>query len=155
MKRFFVYDSIKEYLLVLMIIIIIIGGICLSFLYFIDGEYFNKPLSEYSETLKTDKAVYRQGETITASWNRCMGREMKAPFIKHWAFVDSIIYNLPSVTGIPNTELGCREVNIFITDVPRNLLPGLYYLSGSIEYQINKVKTKIYERKTNEFEIIE
>ena len=154
MKRFFIYDSVKEYLLMLMMIIIIVGGSCLFFLYYIDGEFFNKPLSQYDDILITNKAEYYSGETITASWNRCVDRKMKAPVIKHWSFVDGIIYNLPTTIGIPDTELGCHDVNIFITEVPENLPTGTYYLTGSIEYKVNKVKTKVYERQTNEFKII-
>jgi len=154
MKRFFIYDSVKEYLLMLMMIIIIVGGSCLFFLYYIDGEFFNKPLSQYDDILITNKAEYHSGETITASWNRCMGKRIKSSFIKNWSFVNGLVYNLPTVTGITNTGLGCHSVNIFITEIPENLPAGTYYLTGSIEYKVNKVKTKVYERQTNEFKII-
>jgi hypothetical protein len=137
-----------------MISVTLVGGGYLYFLYCVDGTLINRPYSNYSTEVKTDKLVYKQGEMILGTWYRCLNRKLSTPLIRHWSFVDGLVYATPETEIAPMNELGCNNRTSTITEIPKNLPTGEYYLSGSLQVKINSVRTIEYPRKTNKFTVI-
>ena len=132
------------------LLIIIFGGIYLFYLIYIDGVYVDIPLTFDSSVLTTDKQQYKNGEALYAKFKFCKHTTVDCEV--NWAFIDDLIYNVPTHHGI--VEPGCYEKDIFISNIPENLQPGRYHVIGEIKYQINPMQLITYNVSTNNFLIV-
>jgi hypothetical protein len=124
------------------------------FIYFLDGVVYKPPLISYNKLVTTDQKVYKAGDSIFITGHYCFGRETTDAIIRTWTFVDGLVYALPTSRSSIQYVKGCQDVTAYAAVVPKNLPPGKYHMEGIMEYEVNKTRTVIYPRHTNEFEII-
>ena len=148
------WRKVHNILLILMTTVIFIGGGYLYFIYLIDGSYYNPIFGKFNPEVVLEKTEYRMGEDIYGTWEYCLNRKLIYPTIKTWSFVDSLIYSLPTDSAITTNELGCFKKKLLITPVPYNLPSGDYYMTGTLTFKVNSVKSIMYERYTTKFKII-
>lgn len=137
-----------------------VGLLYLLWFYNVDGVYMNPPITFNHDTLniKTEKEVYKVGETIRIHVNFCKRRAGLGE--TRWSIIDGKITYLPS-DGLKELPIGCYPKNkdaTTLVDVVKIPLEyslighkvhlegvGTVYLSGGREIR--------YTYKTTEFEI--
>jgi hypothetical protein len=148
------WRKIHETYLIGALIFIVFSMLFFVFVYFIDGTYYNPPFLGYTEEAKTDKDVYKYGDTVQVSWDRCLNRPIYDKITRQWQFIDSLVYTLPEESSSPPNEIGCKTRTIIIGIIPTNLPVGKYYLIGHLNVPISKYRTLPFKKVTNWFEVV-
>ena len=92
--------------------------------------------------------VVQQGDVLLYKMDYCKKTDL-VPTVNR-QFVDGLIYTLP--VGSSVLVKGCRVITNSI-EVPKNLPPGIYYIQSTAQYQVNPIRTILYDYKTAKFEV--
>lgn len=143
-------DKIIHWYYYVSLTLIVICGSILYFYRYIDGVYYNPPLTFNTSTVVPDKTEYRAGDTIYVDWKYCKHRPLTARM--NVTLSNDIIITLPEFTR--NAPLGCFEKSVLVIKIPEAVHAGMFTIEGVIKYQVNPMKTVVYNLKSTQFKII-
>ncbi len=89
------------------------------------------------------------GDNIQLKAETCKNHRYSATVTRR--LTNSIIVLLPSIEA--NQGLGCKT-EVFSIQIPTEIAPGTYYFSAQFTYEVNQFNTKVYDMKTNTFEVV-
>lgn len=130
--------------------LIVICGSILYFFRYIDGVYYNPPLTFDSSLVTPDKTEYKPGDMIYVNWRYCKHRPLTAKM--NVTLSDDIIITLPEFTR--NAPLGCFEKSVLVVKIPDVVHTGIFTIEGVITYEVNPMKTVVYNLKSTQFKIV-
>lgn len=91
----------------------------------------------------------RVGDQLVYVVDSC--KYLKVTGIVSRSFVDGVRY--PSITSSGIVKPGCSKTKVAI-QVPNYVVPGIYHVDLSVQYQINPFRTDTYNFYTENFEVI-
>ena len=112
----------------------------------IDGEYINVPVrfhywnTHNTITHETTEKSYYPGDIVYGKIS--VKKDRVWPGVVQWILVDGSHYCYPPRSGV--LEKGIEERIVEIEKIPVDAKPGVYYFTGTIMYELNFIKRKIY-----------
>jgi len=143
----------KEKILISAMVIIIAGSAFLGYLSFVDGSIIGRPI-EISDSLEleTVQEEYGLDERIEVIMFYCKNRDI--PGVMRWHIIDSFQIEYPPKIG--TLDVDCHREIIDIGRSPRSAIESKeVYLEGSIEYQVNDIRSIIIPLRTKPFKVHE
>jgi hypothetical protein len=143
--------SLASMLTVMLIVFILVLG----HMQFIDGTFYKPVLEDPPELLQTSRCYYRPGEMVWAKLDIKKNRDVLGRV--KWNLIDNRLFQFNSrVVSLP---AGDYDVWIEVERIPRHL-PNRsenekWFFKGSVEYEINPIKSVVYPLRTTEFEIVD
>ncbi len=144
-----IYKSPVEFVIMLFLVASLLALITSTYFAFF---HQNPPIEFLNLPFPTDKREYTHGEPIARTANFC--KFTNASVVIFPRLEGDIVYTLAErkVSGSPK---GCAELIFSDIVVPNNVEPGLYKLSGTVEYQVNPIAKREVRWETEEFEVVE
>jgi hypothetical protein len=134
---------------------VMLGSLVLIYFQNFDGVIVHVPLTLKVDalTLKTDKPVYKPGDTVYVQISFCKNYEYTST--TSWNLVNSIIRPFPAKAyTIP---VGCVGPEWFpVVKIPTDdafVGDGIYHLEGTTQIEVNPLRTVYYYFKTENFQI--
>lgn len=125
-------------------ITILSGG----YLWFFHG---NPPAKFLQEVMPTDKKEYMHGEVIELKADYC--KYVEKPETVYMQFVDGIVFEVGE-NKVINSPKGCGKLWNPIIRIPDKLPPGEYFLRGQSVYQVNFLRDRTVEWKSDWFRVL-
>lgn len=105
------------------------------------------PILEVKSSIITTKQV-KAGGFVELITDTCKNHRYPSTLTRR--FTNSIIVQLPEVQA--NQPMGCNR-ETFNLKIPEELKPGTYFFSAQFTYNVNQFNTKVYDMRTNTFEV--
>lgn len=140
-------------------LVITIGGLIISYLYFWDGGkpiiIENQPLSTVQAKLDKDgnfvpKHTFYTGEQLTYAFEYCKTRNVPARM--YGTYIDTVKIDMPVIEI--KTPLGCGKKISSYYKIPKILPSGKYHFEVELIYQVNPIRQVMVKYRTEDFEII-
>ena len=131
-----------------MLVIISLGLSFLLVLVFLFWWIYPYNLVNAKQPFEIITPIVKQGEVLLYKMDYCKKTDL-VPTVNR-QFVDGLIYTLP--VGSSVLVKGCRVITNSIA-VHKNLPPGTYYIQSTAQYQVNPIRTILYEYRTDKFEV--
>lgn len=93
--------------------------------------------------------VVNQGGLLIYEIDYCKKTDLM-PIVNR-QFVDGLVYVLPPSSAA--ISRGCNKIKNSVI-VPRSLPEGVYYLSSTVIYKVNPIRTITYEYRTDKFRVV-
>lgn len=147
MKHVFYYANIALFAW------IVIGSCILFYYQNIDGTW-NPPITFQTDqmALKTDKEIYRPGDTISIQNSICK----KKNYVVHttWKLVDDVVISFPD-QGTRIVKVECVKDRWFeIGKIPQFASRGTNHLEAVAEMKINPLRTEYFNFRSQNFTVI-
>ena len=131
--------------------LIVIFGCILFFYKFIDGEYYNPVLTFKSNVAETDKTEYKSSDLVMVYWNFCKNRDLVSRI--NISMIDDIVIVIPEVKQ--NLPIGCYDgKSVFQIKIPQIVHAGDFVTHVSLTYEVNPMRTIIYQLESKPFKVI-
>jgi hypothetical protein len=141
----------KHYILLFLIVWVVFGTAIIIYYQQIDGTW-NPPITFKVDVnkLKTDKAVYHVGDTVSVYFSFCRHRPFSAT--TQWRLINDIeIPFAPSSFILP---VECLDKYVTVGTIPPSVVLGMHHLEGTTGAEINPLRVKYYNYKTADFNIV-
>lgn len=135
---------------ILLTLLVAVATIIIVFTYFYAFDA-NPAIEFYNLPFPTDKSEYRAGDVIYLTADYC--RYTNVSYTLHLAFIDGLRFTVPEIHRI-GAGMGCDIVTFSVIEIPDKLPPGIYYLQGKNEYEVNFVATRVVEWTSQSFEVM-
>lgn len=134
---------------------VIFGSVYLIYVQTIDGVYVNVPFTFDASidhlALKTDKPVYRPGDTISILMSVCKHRNYRA--ITTWRLFNETVITYPS-KGTVISGIGClKDKWVVIGEIPPYAIPGLHHLESDSDVILNPLHTIYWHNRSVDFQV--
>lgn len=122
--------------------------ITLGYWYF--HEYNPVSFYNYPHLVENENKTVQSGGYLIYAVDYCKHTDITPQIGK--SFIDGVVYTIPDSVGA-NFSVGCgtNHVQLYI---PKALPTGVYHVKIIFKYQVNPIKTKTYDLKTENFTVI-
>jgi len=120
-----------------------------AYLYFVN---VSPPAVIKNSPMPTRMQEYRHGDVIQVFADYC--KNVSAPATLDIQFVDGIVFDVGEPTRM-NSPMGCDQKWFDVVRVSDKLPPGEYYLRGQSTYQVNILRSRTIDWRTQWFRVVD
>lgn len=135
-----------NYLSTIFLGVIALFTIVILFLTFYPVEVIKPNVQPYKVLTKT---VVR-GNPVTYIVDACKGIDAVSTVYRQFVLKGGSVLMVPPITN--NVPKGCNQTTVSV-DVPKDALPGTYYMTLDITYKINVFQDRTYHFRTEDFTV--